>query len=174
MCHSPVNPLYIHHPSYRSHLLCSRSTAQARERVWLPKLLLLTELTPARSAALGEHTNSIISAGRRPFSLSLSLSLSLCHSATKVLQAWSPPNPLYRDATCPNSWMHSIKAFPLEIFIYLENHIWIFWREKKSNKIEVQIFNSFSFYWISNWTMMNPGIFRTLYFTSYRLCPRAF
>lgn len=32
MCHFPVNPLYIHHPSYRSHLLCCQSTAQARER----------------------------------------------------------------------------------------------------------------------------------------------
>ena len=32
MCHFPVNPLYIHHPSYRSHPLCSMSTAQAGEK----------------------------------------------------------------------------------------------------------------------------------------------
>lgn len=136
MCHFPVNPLYIHHPSYRSHLLCSRSTAQARERVWLSKLLLLTELTPARSTALGEHTNSIISAGRRPFSL------------PATLQPKCSKHGAHQTHCTDTQHAPTLKCTLSKPFRFKYSSSWKTTFESFEKNKKVQIPNPFSFYWV--------------------------
>lgn len=109
-CHFPVNPLYIHHPPSRSR----------RSRSWCPRSSRGKSLTAEAPAINRINSSQEHSSGRTHQFHYLRWTeaiLALCHSAAKVLQAWSPPKPLCRDTTCSNSQMHSVKAFPPEIFI---------------------------------------------------------
>lgn len=85
-----VNPLYIHHPPPRSR--CSRS--------WCPRSSRWKSLTAEAPAINRINSSQEHSSGRTHQFHYLSWTeaiLALCHSAAKVLQAWSPPKPLCRD-----------------------------------------------------------------------------
>lgn len=113
--HYTFMPCLYYLPPGPLSMLLSPPRVPPKPGICQQKLLLLTELTPARSAAQGEHTNSIISAGQKPFSHR--------HAAAKVLRALSPRagrTETQHVQTLKCSLYRSIsKAVLLKIFIWL-------------------------------------------------------